>query len=110
MLNWMLLKSVKNTHGGVLTLLHGGFSIISIMELPASFVYWSENTRYVPISDVVSIYRYKKLRQFIHGADNLQKDNLEHKNNGLYEITVAITYVHENCNSLEPEYDKSIDD
>ena len=58
----------------------------------------------------MSIYRYKKLRQFIHGAGNLQKDNLKHKNNGLYEIAVAITYVQENCNSLEPEYDNSIDD
>ena len=56
------------------------------------------------------MYSYKKLRQFIHGADNLQKDNLEHKNNGLYKIDLVITYVQENCNSLEPDYDNSIDD
>ena len=56
------------------------------------------------------MYSYKKLRQFIHEADNLQKDNLEHKNNGLYKIALVITYVQENCNSLEPDYDNSIDD
>ena len=39
-------------------------------------MYWPEKTRYAPISDVMSIDRYKKIKQFIHAADNLQKDNL----------------------------------
>ena len=38
------------------------------------------------ISDVMSSNRYKKLRQFIHAAHNLQKNNLENKNNRLYKI------------------------
>ena len=48
---------------------------MSIIALPAYFMYWSEKTRYAPISDAMSIKRYRKLRQFIHPAENLQKDN-----------------------------------
>ena len=70
---------------------------ISIIALSAYFIYWSEKTRYAPISDIMSINRYKKLRQFIHAADNLQKDNFENKNNRLYKIAPVITHVRENC-------------
>lgn len=40
----------------------------------------------------------------------MQKDNLENKNNGLYKIALVITFVLEDCNSLVPECDNSIDD
>ena len=70
---------------------------ISIIALSTYFIYWSEKTRYAPISDIMSINRYKKLRQFIHAADNLQKDNFENKNNRLYKIAPVITHVRENC-------------
>ena len=69
---------------------------ISSIELTAYFMYWPEKTRYVPISDVMSIDRYKKIKQFIHAADNLQKDNLLNKNNGLYKIATVITHVRVN--------------
>ena len=51
----------------------------SMTVLPACIMYWSEKTRYAPISDAMSINRYKKLRQFIHVAENLQKNNSENK-------------------------------
>ena len=51
----------------------------SMTVLPACFMYWSEKTRYAPISDAMSINRYKKLRQFIHVAENFQKNNSENK-------------------------------
>ena len=57
----------------------------------------------------MSINRYKKLRQFIHAADNLQKDDLENKNNRLYKIAPVITHIRENCINLEPECDNSAD-
>ena len=72
-------------------------------------MYWSEKTRYAPIIDVMSINRYKNLRQFTHAADNLQKDNLKNKNNRLHKITPVITHVRENCINLEAECDNSVD-
>ena len=83
---------------------------MSIIALPAYFMYWSEKARYAPISDVMRINKYTELRQFIHAADNLQKDNLENKNNRLYEIAPVITHVRENCINLELECDNSIDE
>ena len=46
------------------------------IELTAYVMYWPEKTGYALISDVRSIDRYKKIKQFIHAVDNLQKDNL----------------------------------
>ena len=80
---------------------------MSIIALPAHFMYWSEKTRYAPISDVMKINKYRKLREFIHAADNLQKDNLENKNKRLYKIAPVTTHVRDN---LEPECDNSVDE
>ena len=72
-------------------------------------MYWSEKTRYAPIIDVMSINRYKKLRQFTHAADNLQKDNLKNKNNRLHKVAPVITHVRETCINIEAECDNSVD-
>ena len=68
--------------------------------LPAYFMYRPEKTRYPPISDVMSINRYKKLRQVIHATDKLSKDNLKNKNNRLHKFALVITHVRENCLTL----------
>ena len=83
---------------------------MSIIALPAYFMYWSEKTRYAPISDARSIKRYRKLRQFIHPAENLQKDNWENKINRFYKIAPVITHIRENCINLESECDNLIDE
>ena len=72
-------------------------------------MYWSEKTRYAPIIDVMSINRYKNLRQFTHAADNLQKDNLKNKNNRLHKVAPVITHVRETCINIEAECDNSVD-
>ena len=83
---------------------------MSTIALPAYYMYWSERTRKSPISDVMSINRYKKSRQFIYAADNLKKDDLENKNNRLYKIAPVNTHVRENCINLESECGNSIDE
>ena len=72
-------------------------------------MYWSEKTRYAPIIDVMSINRYKNLRQFTHAADNLQKDNLKNKNNRLHKVAPVITHSRETCINIEAECDNSVD-
>ena len=72
-------------------------------------MYWSEKTRYAPIIDVMSINRYKNLRQFTHAADNLQKDNLKNKNNRLHKVAPVITHSRETCINIEAERDNSVD-
>ena len=81
-----------------------------IIALPAYFMYWSEKTRYAPISDAMSIKRYRKLRQFIHPTENLQKDSWENKINRFYKIAPVITHIRENCINLESECDNLIDE
>ena len=80
---------------------------MSIIALPAYFMYLPEKRRYAPISDVMSINRYKKLRQVIHATDKLSKDN-KNKNNRLHKTALPITHVRKNCFNLAPECDNSM--
>ncbi|XP_065665427.1 piggyBac transposable element-derived protein 2-like [Hydra vulgaris] len=41
-----------------------------IFKLPAYYMYWSTEKRYPKIADLMSLSRYKKIREFLHAADN----------------------------------------
>ena len=83
---------------------------MSYVSMPKYNMYWSRGTRYDPIASVMSINRYKKLRQNIHFADNSKKDLPENKNNRLYKISPVVDAVRANCLKIEKEKILSVDE
>lgn len=83
---------------------------MSIVRLPSYVMYWSTETRYAPVADVMPIGRYKKLRQYLHVNDNTLAGSEENKNNRLYKIQPVLEHVRNNCQKIVPEVENSIDE
>ena len=84
--------------------------LMSIVSLPAYYMYWAVDTKYSPIADIMSINRYKKMRQYIHCNDNSKRNSKENQDNKLYKIEPVLNMVRENCTKIEPEVNQSIDE
>ena len=53
---------------------------------------------------------YKKIRSYLHVADNTMKDNPGNIGNKLYKIATVTDHVKQNCNKIEPEQYQSMDE
>ena len=53
---------------------------------------------------------YKKIRSYLHVADNIMKDNPGNIGNKLYKIATVTDHVKQNCNKIEPEQYQSMDE
>ena len=80
------------------------------VDLPSYMMYWVRETWYPPIVDVMPINRYKKLRQYLHFSDNSKTDDAENEKNKLYKIQPVIDHVRNNCRTIKPEIENSIDE
>ena len=56
---------------------------MSLVDLPSYMMYWARKTRYLQITEVMPINRYKKLRQYLYFSDNSRIDDAENENNKL---------------------------
>ena len=84
--------------------------LMSLFDLPSYMMYQARETCYPPIVDVMSINRYKKPRQYLHFSDNSKIDDAENKKNKLYKIQPVIDHVRNNCCTIKPEIETSIDE
>ena len=82
---------------------------MSIFKMPAYYMYWSRETRYPKIADLMSLSRYKKLREILHAADNSRLNDSVNKHNKIYKIAPVLNHVRQNCLAIEPETGHSID-
>ena len=73
-------------------------------------MYWAVDTRYPPIADVMTRNRYMVLREYLHVSDNSKKDEEGNKDNKLYKIQPVLDHVRNNCTTIEPEIEQSIDE
>ena len=73
-----------------------------IINLAAFYMYWASETRNPPVADVMSIARYKALRENLHVSENAKCNDLEKKHNKLYKMQPLSDHVRENCILLEP--------
>ena len=64
-----------------------------IIILPAFYMYWASETRYPPAADVMSIARYKALRENLQVSDNGKCNDPENKDNKLYKIQPVLDHV-----------------
>ncbi|XP_065672087.1 piggyBac transposable element-derived protein 3-like [Hydra vulgaris] len=69
---------------------------MSIFKLPAYYMYWSTETRYPKIADLIS--------------DNSRLNDPVNKHNKIYKIAPVLDHVRQNCLSIEPETGHSIDE
>ena len=84
--------------------------LMSIVSLPAYYMYWAVDTKYSPIADNMPINRYKKMRQYIHCNDNSKSNSKENQENKHYKIKPVLSMVRENCTKIEPEVNQSINE
>ena len=102
-------KSINSTPGEIEQFI-GIHMFMSIINLPAFYMYWASETRYSTVADVMPIARYKALRENLHVSDNAKSNDPENKDNKLCKIQPVLDHVRENCILLEPEIEHSIDE
>ena len=56
------------------------------------------------------INRYKKLWQYLHFSDNSKIDDAENKKLKLYKIQPVIDHMRNDCRTIKPEIENSIDE
>ena len=66
---------------------------IFIIILPAFYMNWASETRYPPVTVVMSIARYKALHENLHVSDNTKCNDPENKDNKLYKIQPVLDHV-----------------
>ena len=84
--------------------------LMSIVSLRAYCMYWAVDRKYSPIADIMSINRYKKMRQYVDCNDNSKRNSKENQENKLYKIESVLNMVRENCTKIEPEVNQSTDE
>ena len=102
-------KSINTTDGEIEQLI-GMQMLMPVINLPAYRMYWAVDTRYPPIADVMTRNRYMVLREYLHVSDNSKKDEEGNKDNKLYKIQPVLDHVRNNCTTIEPEIEQSIDE
>ncbi len=76
---------------------------MGIVKMPRYQRYWTAETRYSPIADVLTLKQYEKMQQFLHSNDNSQSISPENKGNRLFKVEPILSALRENCQKLEQE-------
>ena len=84
--------------------------LMSIVSLPAYYMYWAVDTKYSPIADIMSINRYKKCVNIFIATINRKEAVKKIKKNKLYKIEPVLNVVRETCTKIEPGVNQSIDE
>ncbi|XP_030767719.1 piggyBac transposable element-derived protein 3-like [Sitophilus oryzae] len=81
---------------------------MGIIKLPAILDYWSIHTRIPQVADAMPARRFKKIRRFLHFADNSQIT--EETKDRFYKIRPLINKIKANCRQFQLENQYSIDE
>lgn len=85
--------------------------IMTIIKMPAYRMYWSHNTRYPTIADIMSRNRFTNLRSFIHFNDNTNCLPSTHVNHDkLFKVRPFIDAIQNNFKSIEPDEYLAVDE
>ena len=80
--------------------------LMGIIRMPSFEDYWSWNTRYNLIADVMPVKRFKKLRRLLHAQDNTADANGVR----LFKIRPLLDMIRANCIKTKGENLYSIDE
>lgn len=84
---------------------------MSIVHMPNTRSYWSEELRFAPVADIMPINRFEKIRQYIHFNDNqtfIPRDQPGHDR--LHKIRPVVTHLNKKFQSIALEQHLSIDE
>ncbi|CAH0730745.1 unnamed protein product, partial [Brenthis ino] len=79
--------------------------IMGIVSMPSYLDYWSINTRFSLVADVMPLKRYQLIRRYLHFVDN-NKTNSD----PYFKIRPVIEKIRQNCLKIEEETRFSIDE
>ena len=77
--------------------------LMSIVKLPRYEMYWSLEKNVEQVIFLFSLKCYKKLCEFLHVADNAEKEKEEKKNDRLFKVKPLLDAAWANCLKIEPE-------
>lgn len=89
----------------------GIYIYTSLVHMPNIRSFWSEELRFAPIADVMSVNKFEKIRQFIHFNNNatlIPRDQPGHDR--LYKIRPLVEYLNKRFSSVALEQYLSIDE
>ena len=85
---------------------------MGLVHMPRYAMYWSSETRYPPVADVISRNRFTDLNKHIHFNDNSKlitnRDDAAYDR--YYKIRPVLVMLRESCLRIEPEDRMSIDE
>ena len=81
---------------------------MGVISLPAYTLYWSNEMRYPPIAEIMSLKRFQKLRRFLHFVDN--STFKEGSSDKLFKIKPIVEGLRDQCVLVKPEELHSIDE
>ena len=98
-------KNIMTTEEEI-RLLIGVMIKMGIVSLPSYKCYWSQQLRYSPVADVMSLNRFQLLLENLHFVNNDEID----KNDKLAKIRPIVDIVRNQCIEVEPEEYHSVDE
>lgn len=85
--------------------------LMGVIRMPSYRMYWSEQTRYPPIADVMPLKRFEQLRRYLHVNDNTDCKPTTHADHDrLFKLRPLLTAFQANCLSIDQESEQSIDE
>lgn len=72
---------------------------MGILPLPSYRCYWSKETRFPHIADVMPVNRYEQVRQYLHFVYNYDSNN---ENDKLFKVRPIIDAVRNECVQVKP--------
>lgn len=87
----------------------GMYFKMGLVEMPAVRMYWESQTRYPPVTDVMSRNRFQLLLRMIHFVDNLAVSD-EDKKDRVWKLRPFLEMFCKQCLQFTPDQHQSIDE
>ena len=86
----------------------GMLTLMGIVQLPTYKLYWSKEMGYPPVADVIPVYRFEKLRSFLHFINSIDLSNID--GNKHFKERPIIEAIRCECVKIEPKEYQAVDE
>ncbi|XP_016329239.1 piggyBac transposable element-derived protein 3-like, partial [Sinocyclocheilus anshuiensis] len=98
-----------NTNNKEIEKMLGMYLKMGLMQMSGVRMYWETDTRYTPVSDVMSRNRFQSLLTSLHFTNNLTVSEMEKKDK-LWKLRPWLNSFRERCLQVVPEEHNSVDE
>lgn len=88
----------------------GMYLKMGIVQMAGVRMYWEADTRYSPVSDVMSRNRFQSLLTSLHFVDNLTVSDMEQNSDKLWKLRPWLDAFRQRCLQVVPEEHNSVDE